>query len=105
MNLNVALWIDAPSFPGQPKISNGGFGVPLKIEISSTYKIDAYGKISEHQILESRLNGMLTPGDVFSKWVINLTSPDQGNREESDGLNFANTFIDAIGWVRSQSRK
>ncbi|KAL7492691.1 hypothetical protein ACHAWT_001829 [Skeletonema menzelii] len=105
MNLNVALWIDAPSFPGQPKISNGGFGVPLKIEISSTYKIDASGKISEHQILESRLNGMLTPGDVFSKWVISLTSPDQGNREESDGLNFANTFIDAIGWVRSQSRK
>eukprot|EP00984_Skeletonema_dohrnii_P010856 scaffold4262_cov104-Skeletonema_dohrnii-CCMP3373.AAC.2 len=105
MNLNVALWIDAPSFPGQPKSSNGGFGVPLKIEITSLYKIDETGKISEHQILESRLNGMLTPGDVFSKWIKGLTSSDQGNKEDIDGLNFASSFIDAIGWVRSQSRK
>ncbi|KAK1739761.1 hypothetical protein QTG54_009520 [Skeletonema marinoi] len=105
MNLNVALWIDAPSFPGQPKSSNGGFGVPLKIEITSMYKIDETGKISEHQILESRLNGMLTPGDVFSKWIKGLTSSDQGNKEDIDGLNFASSFIDAIGWVRSQSRK
>ena len=102
MNLNVALWIDAPSFPGQ----SNGFGVPLKIEITSMYKIDASsGKIREHQILESRLNGMLTPGDVFSKWITNLTSLDQGNRQDIDGLNFANAFIDAIGWIRSQNRK
>jgi len=105
MNLNVALWIDAPSFPGQPKSSNGGFGVPLKIEITSLYKIDDAGQIREHQILESRLNGMLTPGDVFSKWIKGLTNSEQGKKEENDGLNFASSFIDAIGWVRSQNRK
>ncbi len=105
MNLKVALWIDAPSFPGQPKPSNGGFGVPLKIEVTSLYKVDDSGNIKEHQILESRLNEMLTPGDVFSKWIRSLTNPDQGNNDDSDGLNFASSFIDAIGWVRSQSRK
>ena len=104
MNLNVALWIDAPSFPGQPKSSNGGFGV--KIEIASLYKLDDAGQIREHQILESRLNGVLTPGDVFSKWIKGLTSSDQGMKEDNDGLNnFTSSFIDAIGWVRSQSRK
>ena len=102
MTLIVALWIDAP-FPGQP--NNGGFGVPLKIEVSSLYKIDDDGNISEHQILESRLNGVLTPGDVFSKWVKGLTSSNEGTDLENSSLNFASSFIDAIGWIRSQSRK
>jgi len=104
MNLNVALWIDAPSFPGQSKSSNGGFGVPLIIEVTSLYKVDDAGRIREHQILESRLNGMLTPGDVFSKWIKGLSS-DQEKNKVNDGLNFASSFSDAIGWVRSQSRK
>lgn len=105
MNISVALWIDAPSFPGQPKSSNGGFGVPLKIEITSLYKIDEAGQIREHQIIESRLNGMLTPGDVFSKWIRSQASSEQTKREGNDSLNFVSSFIDAIGWVRSQSRK
>ena len=100
MTLIVALWIDAP-FPGQQ--NNGGFGVPFKIEVSSLYKIDDSGNISEHQILESRLNGVLTPGDVFSKWVKGLTSSNEGTDLENNGL--ASSFMDAIGWIRSQNRK
>ena len=104
MGLVVALWIDAPTFPGQSKSNNGGFGVPLKIEILSLYKIDETGKIREHQILESRLNGMLTPGDVFSRWIKSVASSDEMKREDV-GMNFASSFIDALNWVRSQSRK
>lgn len=104
MGLVVALWIDAPTFPGQSKSNNGGFGVPLKIEISSLYKIDEAGKIREHQILESRLNGMLTPGDVFSRWIKSVASSDETKREDA-GVNFASSFLDALSWVRSQSRK
>jgi hypothetical protein len=104
MGLVVALWIDAPTFPGQSKSNNGGFGVPLKIEINSLYKIDEAGKIREHQILESRLNGMLTPGDVFSRWIKSVASSDETKREDV-GVNFASSFIDALSWARSQSRK
>jgi hypothetical protein len=104
MGLVVALWIDAPTFPGQSKSNNGGFGVPLKIEINSLYKIDEAGKIREHQILESRLNGMLTPGDVFSRWIKSVASSDETKREDV-GVNFATSFIDALSWARTQSRK
>lgn len=108
VNLVLALWV-APQLPlggavGQSKDGNQGFGVPLKIEVSSEYIVDNTGSIREHRILESRLNGVLTPGDVFSRWIKGLT------REDDDSSKFVpsaiDSLMDAITWVRSmQERK
>ena len=103
VQLVLALWV-TPQLPlgkgsmGQSQDSNQGFGVPLKIEITSEYIVDETGRIREHIILESRLNGVLTPGDAFAKWIKGLT------REEDEGSNSRSAFdslMDAMAWVRS----
>jgi hypothetical protein len=103
VNLILALWV-APQLPlgggmGQAQSGNQGFGAPLKIEVSSEYIIDSEGKIREHIILESRLNGVLTPGDLFSKWIKGLT------REEDSMSKIApsplDSLVDVIALVRS----
>jgi hypothetical protein len=98
----LALWIDAPSF-GSP---SGGFGVPLKIQLVSEYIIDRSGKIREHVILESRLNGVLTPGDVFSRWINGLSSDDDALTRESNDMPAAlEQLVGALNWVKNmQSR-
>jgi len=119
VNFILALWVNAPSIQvgmalgggqQQSNSNNEGFGIPLKIEVSSEYTIDETGMIREHRILESRLNGVLTPGDVFSRWIKGLAGELE---EEVDGSS-ANravplamgSLMDAIAWVRSmQDRK
>ncbi|KAL7473026.1 hypothetical protein ACHAXS_013399 [Conticribra weissflogii] len=117
----LALWIDAPSFPlvgprsrgdinSNNNVVNGGFGVPLKIEVDSEYIIDSTGKISEHRINESRLNGILTPGDVFSSWIKRLAGESEDEERYSGRSRGApsalDSLVDAITWVRSmQDRK
>lgn len=100
----LALWIDAPSF-GNP--SGGfGFGVPLKIQLVSEYIIDdKTGRIREHVIIESRLNNVLTPGDVFSRWVKGLTSDPMDTSESSSVADPLEQLIGALNWVRSTRNK
>jgi hypothetical protein len=107
VNLILALWV-APQLPlggaiGQSQDGNQGFGAPLKIEISSEYIIDLQGKIREHIILESRLNGVLTPGDLFSRWIKGMT------REEDSKSKVApsplDSLVDVITWVRSKQER
>ena len=84
---------------------NQGFGVPLKIELLTEYFMDKAGEISEHRILESRLNGVLTPGDMFSRWVKGLIKEDkgEGNAARPSAME---SLVDALAWVRSmQDRK
>lgn len=108
VDLVLALWIDAPSFPlTQPggQAGGGGFGVPLKIQLVSEYFVNTDGKIREHVILESRLNGVLTPGDVFSRWIQGLTSPDQAD-ETGNGMPVAlEQLVGALNWVRSMQNR
>mmetsp|Transcript_16416 Transcript_16416/g.39282 ORF Transcript_16416/g.39282 Transcript_16416/m.39282 type:complete len:936 (-) Transcript_16416:50-2857(-) len=108
VNLVLALWV-APQLPlgggmGQSKDSNG-FGVPLKIEVLSEYVIDnKSARIREHRILESRLNGVLTPGDVFSRWIRGLAREEDDNSKSIPPT--IDSLMDAIAWVRSmQERK
>ncbi|KAL3802413.1 hypothetical protein ACHAW5_001134 [Stephanodiscus triporus] len=107
VNLILALWV-APQLPlggamGQSQDGNQEFGAPLKIEISSEYIIDLQGKIREHIILESRLNGVLTPGDLFSRWIKGMT------REEDSKSKVApsplDSLVDVITWVRSKQER
>ncbi|KAL3823105.1 hypothetical protein ACHAXA_011157 [Cyclostephanos tholiformis] len=108
VNLILALWV-APQLPlggavGQSQAGNQGFGAPLKIEVSSEYIIDSEGKIFEHKILESRLNGVLTPGDLFSRWIKGLAREEKGRSKVA--LSPLDSLMDAITWVISmQERK
>ncbi|KAL7539923.1 hypothetical protein ACHAXR_010286, partial [Thalassiosira sp. AJA248-18] len=106
VNLILALWVVAPNLMGgaaQPS-NDQGFGVPLKLEVTSEYIIDKAGKIREHRVLESRLNGVLTPGDVFSRWIKGLTrEEDDNSKVVSSGIE---SIMEAISWVRAmQGRK
>ncbi|KAL3795023.1 hypothetical protein HJC23_006344 [Cyclotella cryptica] len=111
VNFILALWIDAPTFPLTQSGSqtSGGFGVPLKMQLVSEYIIDKSGKIREHIILESRLNGVLTPGDVFSRWIKSLTSSSSNQGDVTDGNGMPAALVQLVGalsWVRSmQNRK
>jgi hypothetical protein len=64
-------------------------GLPLKLELVSVYKTDSSGKIYEHRLLESRVNGQLTPGDIVTQWLTKgPPSPE-------------NVVMDALTWARS----
>jgi hypothetical protein len=44
--------------------------VPLNLELVSEYKMDERtGYIIEHRLIESRVNGQLTPADVIPRWI------------------------------------
>jgi len=62
-------------------------GVPLKLELVSLYKTNRDGKIQLHRLLESRVNGQLTPGDVVIQLLTN--GPPE------------NFIVDAFNWARS----
>jgi hypothetical protein len=125
VNLVLALWISAPQLPlggmlgGQSSSflqqqkggeDNQGFGAPLKIELSSEYIIDSTGRISQHKILESRVNGVLTPGDLLSRWIKELTREEGGSGSSSRSSVDApasqfDNLMDVIAWVRSIGKK
>jgi len=126
VNLVLALWISAPQLPlggmlgGQSSSSssrqqgegwdNQGFGAPLKIELLSEYIIDSTGRISQHKILESRVNGVLTPGDLLSRWIKELTREEGGSGSSSRSSVDApasqfDNLMDVISWVRSIGKK
>mgnify|MGYP000926488221 CR=1 FL=1 len=64
--------------------------------------IDKEGKIREHNLLESRLNGVLTPGDMLTRWIKRLTREEEIATKPSA----MDSLMDAVSWVRSmQTRK
>ena len=92
----LALWVVGPQLLlGE---SNNQFGMPLKIEITSEYKVDDIGRVREQIILESRLNGVLTPGDALTKWIKGLSKVDD---DDNNSLSSIDSLIDAMKWVRS----
>ena len=57
-------------FPSPDSASNTPSGLPLKVELVSDYKIDPdTGLITEHRLVETRVNGQLTAGDQVSRWM------------------------------------
>jgi len=93
----LALWVVGPQLPlGE---SNNQFGMPLKIEITSEYKVDDSGRIREQIILESRLNGVLTPGDALTKWIKGLSQVDDDDNNSMPSA--VDSLIDTMKWVRS----
>lgn len=73
--------------------------VPLKLQIDFEYVVDPdSGRIVQHRLLESRINGQLTPGDVVSRWIKRFTDPSSKPLEEEDWIG---TALETIKWVRS----
>lgn len=78
-------------------------GVPLKIELVSDYIIDPMtGLIKEHTLVETRVNGQLTPGDVLSRWIQRFLKLENVNPTKSnDNEDFLKSFTDAMTWFRA----
>jgi hypothetical protein len=91
--------------------------LPLKIGLVSEYVIDAdTGLISQHELVESRVNGQLTPSDIVSQWIRRRQIPMIGGstRGDSDSDSNSNnataeeswmqTALDTVNWVRSLNK-
>jgi hypothetical protein len=96
-----------PDAPGV-KNTNTQLGVPLKIELVSDYAIDSIsGLVTKHTVIETRVNGLLTPGDFLSRWMNRFLKSDivaddtSYNTNENEDV--FRTFTDAmILWFRKQ---
>ena len=86
-------------------------GVPLKLELVSDYVIDPKsGKVSEHRLLESRINGQLTPGDVVSRFlqrflgISNISRKDGAPILNGNEPDLLSTVTDLFAWIRNSNR-
>lgn len=74
---------------------------PLRIDLKSEYVLsDETGWILQHRLLESKVNGQLTPGDVISRWIRQLS----GGEVESDDISssdWARGLQETLKWVQS----
>ena len=85
-------------------LPSGGF--PLDIAIVSDYVIEKEsGDIYQQKLIESRVNGQLTPGDVLSKWIQNQVSvTSKGPNDSVNAVALQRSLLDTISWVRSMNR-
>jgi len=97
--------IGAGILPPQKDSSNSlAPGLPLKVELTSDYRIDPdTGLITEHRLVETRINGQLTAGDQVSRWMqrflkLDVAAATTTVRNEDGGLT---AIMDAISWFRS----
>jgi hypothetical protein len=92
-----------PDAPGV-KNTNTLLGVPLKIELLSDYAIDSIsGLVTKHTVIETRVNGQLTPGDFLSRWMkkSDIVADDKSYNTNGNEDIFR-TFTDAMIWFRKQ---
>lgn len=92
---------------GGPSV-NAMLGVPLKIELVSDYAMDSTsGLVTKHTLIETRVNGKLTPGDVLSRSMNRFLKMDSmTDKKTSKTMNgnddfFAN-FADTMAWLSKQ---
>jgi hypothetical protein len=105
-SLTLHLKLVTPSMAVLPGMSDvKGATLPLELCWVSEYvPCPDTGKILQHRLLESRVNGQLTPGNVLSRWIQRLSSSKSYTGADdvtSDaGLQ---TIRDTLGWFRSLS--
>jgi hypothetical protein len=105
VKLSLTLFLKAP-----PLINLPGFdttrlipegGVPLKLGLLSEYILDPEtGLVKQHQLLESRINGQLTPGDIVSRWIQRQRGISSAEGS-SDTESFMKGLFETLTWVRS----
>ena len=95
-SLSLYLRVSTPLVPSLPGLDgassliiNSNTLSSFNIVVKSEYVLSSEGgQILQHRILESRVNGQLTPGDVVSRWM----------QRRSAETTFNPNFID---WLRS----
>lgn len=81
--------------------------VPLTLEIVSDYVLDPEtGLVAQHKVVETRVNGQLTPGDVLSRslqrfWKLESSSEMTASRRNNDDI--LQSVSEAMSWLRSFS--
>ena len=97
------------------RVPAGPLPAPLLVELVSDYVLDPHtGLVIQHRLIETRVNGQLTPGDVLSRRLAGFFQWEQGmgvpqeegaggspRRRNSDDL--LQTITDAVSWLRSIS--
>jgi len=70
----------------------------MEVGILVLFYIDDGGKISQIRILETRINGMLTPADVVSKWLLDASATKENS---SDGMpaSIRAVLTNALAWA------
>jgi hypothetical protein len=70
----------------------------MEVGILVLFYIDDGGKISKIRILETRINGMLTPADVVSKWLLDASATKENS---SDGMpaSIRAVLTNALAWA------
>ena len=93
IRVSLVLKLKVKVTPGDSDVG----AVPLVFELVSEYKVNSQGKIKQHRLIESRVNGQLTPGDVVSRWLKGTATTNYSNPISIQSL------LDAVAWARSFS--
>jgi hypothetical protein len=115
VRLSMTLYLKILPIPGGfPGLDSSVLlqtSLPLKIGLVSEYVIDAEtGLISQHELVESRVNGQLTPSDIVSQWIrrrqvpiMGASGSDRGNNDAAEE-SWMQTALDTVNWVRSLNK-
>jgi hypothetical protein len=94
LNFKIKPLAGIPSMEGQTA------GVPFHLSIVSEYVLDPdSGRITKHQLQETRINGQPTPGDMISQWLGRRHSAQEDAESLRKGL------VDLVSWVRTLSKE
>ena len=99
LNFKAMPLINLPVIDASRLLRDGG--VPMQIEIVSEYIIDpTSGMITQQRLLESRVNGQLTPGDIISRWFKGQRA-SQTQTQTDNGEALMRGLYETVNWVRS----
>lgn len=69
----------------------------MKVDVLFLFQINDAGKISQIRIIETRINGMLTPSDVVSKWIMDANA--EGNSDDGISAPLRAVMSNALSWA------
>lgn len=94
-----------PGFDSKPAGKASPTLPTLKIGFLSEYVLcPETGRILQHRLLESRVNGQLTPGDVVSRLIqrrSGRSTTDVDSDSKSAAVDWLQILQDSVEWVRS----
>jgi hypothetical protein len=76
------------------------------LELVSDYVVDPHtGLVIQHQLVETRVNGQLTPGDVISRNLAGFFNLEKQGASSSprNPDDLLQTVSEAMSWLRSLS--
>lgn len=101
IRLSMMLAFRVPPPPGFPEAA----AVPLTMEIVSDYTLDSQtGLVTQHKLVETRINGQLTPGDMLSRNLQRIWNLEQESQPKSND-DLLQSVADAVSWFRTLSKK